>query len=181
VKSAAELAALPDDRYLAEMTKCVFRSGFVWQVIENNSNRVLITSEPGEATFGPSDFTHGIIEFRAQIRENSGAGVAAINFREGGGYAYTLSFSEGQLVLGQRESNGPIQAFSNEAARSLVFEKGAWYLIRVEARGPEMIVFVDNNRIMSASDERLGKGSLSFSVDGGMQVSFDEVNVWELK
>lgn len=25
----------PDDRYLAEMTKCVFRSGFVWQIIEN--------------------------------------------------------------------------------------------------------------------------------------------------
>ncbi len=24
-----------DDRYLAEMTKCVFRSGFVWQIIEN--------------------------------------------------------------------------------------------------------------------------------------------------
>lgn len=24
-----------DDRYLAEMAKCVFRSGFVWQIIEN--------------------------------------------------------------------------------------------------------------------------------------------------
>ena len=24
-----------DDRYLAEMTRCVFRSGFVWQIIEN--------------------------------------------------------------------------------------------------------------------------------------------------
>jgi len=34
-KSAAELTAVPDDRYLAEMTKCVFRSGFVWQVIEH--------------------------------------------------------------------------------------------------------------------------------------------------
>jgi 3-methyladenine DNA glycosylase Tag len=33
--SAAELEALGDDRYLAEMTRCVFRSGFVWQIIEN--------------------------------------------------------------------------------------------------------------------------------------------------
>ena len=31
----AQLRALPDDRYLAEMTKCVFRSGFVWKIIEN--------------------------------------------------------------------------------------------------------------------------------------------------
>lgn len=32
--AAAELEARPDDRYLAEMTRCVFRSGFVWQIIE---------------------------------------------------------------------------------------------------------------------------------------------------
>lgn len=32
--SASELEARSDDRYLAEMTRCVFRSGFVWQIIE---------------------------------------------------------------------------------------------------------------------------------------------------
>lgn len=35
VATAAELAAQTDDRYLAIMTKCVFRAGFVWRVIEN--------------------------------------------------------------------------------------------------------------------------------------------------
>lgn len=34
-KSANELAVIPDDRYLAEMAKCVFRSGFVWKIVEN--------------------------------------------------------------------------------------------------------------------------------------------------
>ena len=33
-KTAAQLKKVGDDRYLAEMTKCVFRSGFVWQIIE---------------------------------------------------------------------------------------------------------------------------------------------------
>jgi len=32
---AATLVALADDRYLAEMTKSVFRSGFVWKIIEH--------------------------------------------------------------------------------------------------------------------------------------------------
>ncbi|MEQ8858703.1 MAG: DNA-3-methyladenine glycosylase I [Pseudomonadales bacterium] len=32
--SARALARRSDDRYLAEMTACVFRSGFVWQIIE---------------------------------------------------------------------------------------------------------------------------------------------------
>lgn len=31
----AKLGRTPDDRYLAEMTAAIFRSGFVWQIIEN--------------------------------------------------------------------------------------------------------------------------------------------------
>lgn len=34
-KTPAELAAIPDDRWLAQMTKCVFQAGFNWKVIEN--------------------------------------------------------------------------------------------------------------------------------------------------
>jgi 3-methyladenine DNA glycosylase Tag len=33
-KTPAELAAIPDDRWLAEMTRGVFRAGFNWQVID---------------------------------------------------------------------------------------------------------------------------------------------------
>lgn len=48
--TAAALEARSDDRYLAEMTRCVFRSGFVWQVIEHKW--------PGfEAAFGGFDVT----------------------------------------------------------------------------------------------------------------------------
>ena len=34
-KSAAALKKIPDDRWLAAMTKSVFQAGFVWRVIEN--------------------------------------------------------------------------------------------------------------------------------------------------
>ena len=34
-KSAAELAAIPEDRWLAEISKYVFRTGLAWQVIDN--------------------------------------------------------------------------------------------------------------------------------------------------
>ncbi len=34
VKNNKQLAAIPDDRWLAEMTKRVFQAGFVWKVIE---------------------------------------------------------------------------------------------------------------------------------------------------
>jgi len=34
-KTAAELAEIPDDRWLAAMTKCIFQAGFSWKVIES--------------------------------------------------------------------------------------------------------------------------------------------------
>lgn len=34
-KSKRALVATPDADYLAEMTKCIFRSGFVWKIVEN--------------------------------------------------------------------------------------------------------------------------------------------------
>lgn len=33
-KPKAEIAATPDDRFLAQMTKCIFQSGFNWKVVE---------------------------------------------------------------------------------------------------------------------------------------------------
>lgn len=34
VKSAAELAAIPDDRWLSQLSKCVFQAGFSWTVVD---------------------------------------------------------------------------------------------------------------------------------------------------
>ena len=34
-KSAPQLAAQSDDRYLSMITRCIFRAGFVWRVIDN--------------------------------------------------------------------------------------------------------------------------------------------------
>lgn len=35
IKSAEELGAIGDDRYLAEMTRAIFKAGFVWKIIDN--------------------------------------------------------------------------------------------------------------------------------------------------
>lgn len=35
VAEPGELAAIPDDRYLSEITRCIFKAGFVWRVIDN--------------------------------------------------------------------------------------------------------------------------------------------------
>ena len=35
VAAPGELEAFGDDRYLSEITRCIFKAGFVWRVIEN--------------------------------------------------------------------------------------------------------------------------------------------------
>ena len=35
IKTPAELAEIPDDRWLAMMARCIFQAGFNWKVIEN--------------------------------------------------------------------------------------------------------------------------------------------------
>lgn len=34
-RTEAQLLAIPDDRWLAEMAACIFRAGFVWRVVNN--------------------------------------------------------------------------------------------------------------------------------------------------
>ena len=35
IKTAAELSAIPHDRYLAEMTRAIFKAGFIWKIIDH--------------------------------------------------------------------------------------------------------------------------------------------------
>lgn len=35
IKTTTELAKIPEDRYLAEMTRAIFKAGFVWKIIDH--------------------------------------------------------------------------------------------------------------------------------------------------
>lgn len=59
----AVLAALPDDRILAEMTKRVFSAGFVWSVIEAKwagFEAAFLGFDPIELSFQPDDYWEGL-------------------------------------------------------------------------------------------------------------------------
>ena len=59
VPSAAVLAALPDDRILAEMARRIFSSGFAWSVIEKKwpgFEEAFLGFDPGQLVFQPDDF-----------------------------------------------------------------------------------------------------------------------------
>ena len=161
-----------------------------WQLGKDKSNRVLegdsTASSPdavSAAIFGPSDFTNGVIEFRIRVNQFASDATASLRFRYTNQSTYSLSFLQNQVILGYRNSQNDwvLEPFSNETSRSFLFEQGVWYLVRLEARGSEFTVYIDNNRLFSTSDNRLQKGGLEFALNPGYRVMFDDVSVWELK
>jgi len=59
VPSSARLAAVSDDRVLAEMAKRIFSSGFAWSVIEKKwpgFEEAFLGFDPGQLVFQPDDF-----------------------------------------------------------------------------------------------------------------------------
>tara|TARA_Y100001934_G_scaffold214623_1_gene254262 strand:+ start:1023 stop:1691 length:669 start_codon:yes stop_codon:yes gene_type:complete len=65
--SAAAMRAAGDDAYLREMARCVFRSGFVWQVVENKWDGF----ENAFAGFNPKAVAHFADERLEAIAQNA--------------------------------------------------------------------------------------------------------------
>lgn len=156
-----------------------------WSIAKDKSNQVLDGGDvsASRAIFGPSDFSNGIIEFSINVQQFAPNQSAAINFRTSNQTAYSLAFHENQITLGYRDgpSDASLVPLSSETSRSLVFEKDTWYLVRIDVRGPQITVFIDNNRLFGADDLRLQKGGLNFSLGPGVQAMFDDVKVWDLQ
>ncbi|MGE0212750.1 MAG: DNA-3-methyladenine glycosylase I [Parvibaculaceae bacterium] len=69
--SQAALKRLSDDRVLAEMSKRIFSSGFVWSVIENNwpgFEEAFLGFEPKRLLFQPEEFWDGLLSDKRIVR-----------------------------------------------------------------------------------------------------------------
>lgn len=67
----ARIAAIPDDRVLAEMTRRIFSAGFVWSVIETKwpgFEDAFLGFEPKRLLFQPDDFWHDLTTNTAIVR-----------------------------------------------------------------------------------------------------------------
>lgn len=67
----AALAAMADDRLLAEMTKCIFRAGFVWRVIEQKwpgFEDAFLGFSPQRLVFETDEFWEGLAGDKRIVR-----------------------------------------------------------------------------------------------------------------
>lgn len=78
------LAQISDDRCLAEMAKCIFRSGFSWKVVEAkwpDFETVFMGFEPARLVFQPDEFWDDAASDKRIIRH--GGKIAAVRHNAG--------------------------------------------------------------------------------------------------
>lgn len=78
-KSARELAATPDDRFLSMATRCVFQAGFNWKVIDNKwegFEAAFAGFDPGRWSIASDDDIARLLADQRIVR--NGAKIAAV-------------------------------------------------------------------------------------------------------
>lgn len=73
-KPAAELAAIPDDRWLSVLTRCVFQAGFNWKVIEakwDGFEAAFAGFDPGRCAFMDDDWFDRLLTDTRIVRNGS--------------------------------------------------------------------------------------------------------------
>jgi len=156
-----------------------------WEIIKEKSNNVLAayadTPSPdiqADALFGPADFSDGIIEFRIKFIQ---AGPAYLDFRSQDRQKYSLYLdpSGQQVILGYGSADsGWNMQYEPQSLQPFTFQLGIWYLLKLGAQGDKMTVYIDNNRVVSATDDRLTEGRLLFELDPASSIYIDDIKVW---
>jgi hypothetical protein len=152
-----------------------------WIVGRDKSNKVVDVqadpSSPALASFSPADFADGMIDFRIQFLTGGGF---SLKLRDSDGSAYVLRFEPDSLSLGYNgpDSGGHLLSLPGNSASGYNFIIKQWYAIHFEARGEQLTVTVDGDRLrLATSDDRLVHGASSFSLDPGGHLLLDDIRV----
>lgn len=89
-----DVSSVPDDRWLAQFTKCIFQAGFNWKVIEakwDGFEEAFAGFDPGKCAFMEDDWFDALLQDTRIVR--NGAKIATV--RENAGFILSLQAEGG--------------------------------------------------------------------------------------
>jgi 3-methyladenine DNA glycosylase Tag len=90
------LATLPDDRFLAEMTKRVFCAGFAWSVIDQkwpDFEKAFLGFKPAKLAFQPDEYWHALLDDRRIVRN----GAKIMSVRDNAQFVQAIAAEHGSF------------------------------------------------------------------------------------
>jgi hypothetical protein len=164
-----------------------------WRVkLDEKGNKVYeIDNRIAISTMGGPSFDFGFwywgdyaITYRFRILEDAENTFASVAFRmQDPGQnqccnAYIVNFTANRLALLIADSTPDWVLIK---AKDFDLVNNHWYQIRIQAHGKTIEVFVDGQLYLAVSDTRFDKGAISWSVDVGDFVQFDDIRVTAIK
>lgn len=157
-----------------------------WKIISDESKNNLYdmnnTTSSGywpEIHFGSESWKNYEVKFRMRSFE-TGLGWAAIGFRrdEINAHDYIVYIDPQGASL-----NYWAQVSGNHEItyRSHNLERGVWHWIKVDARGTEINVFIDDVAVISTDDSRYSTGGVIMQVGYNSHIQFDDIQVVRLE
>ncbi|MEA4906913.1 MAG: protein kinase [Anaerolineaceae bacterium] len=174
------------------------RSG-TWTVMDGgageNGNKVYQASNPSDweyilTEFGPADFTDGNIQYRFKFLNYdasvNGSGIEFIFFRMKGNWtddAYTFQLQATNHLADLNYVPPESDAWPGLGYHTVTLGVRRWYTVRVEAKGNDFNVFLDDRLIISGKDDesRSMSGRIGFQVGPQSTVQFDDVQIWQFE
>ncbi|MCK6567737.1 MAG: hypothetical protein DCC59_17550 [Chloroflexi bacterium] len=155
-----------------------------WQVMEDGEDSVLeVSGIPDGNTligFGPTDFSDGRIEFELYFKNFDGF---LLTFRSNVDVeTYTLylapNSSEVKLGFGSAANGWNLEALDG-GLRSFEFTESVWYDVKLEAKGDQFTLWIDDKKILAARDERLREGGTELAVQYDGTVLLDDIAIYQ--
>lgn len=161
-----------------------------WKIVKDKNNNALEGTADKSmpdvwpmAIFGPSDLGNGVVELKLKFKQLQSDISSSLMFRYNSDASYSITMTQNSVEMGYRDraTGWEFVPFSDSTSRPFDPKPNEWYTMRLEMDGSQAAFFINNNRIFSASDDRLPSGGLNFSIGPGYQIELDDVYVWETK
>lgn len=153
-----------------------------WQIIREGSSVLEASGTDNGNTaiaFGPNDFADGIIQFRLFFKNFDGF---ILSFRSADSETYTLylapSSEEIKLGYGSSANGWKLEPFENGLV-SFHFAENVWYDVKLEVKGGQMILWMDDKKLLASKDSRLKQGGMEFAVQYDGTVLLDDIAVYQ--
>jgi len=172
-----------DDGFASGITTTSTR----WEIIDDNNDGKLfqINNSLGGGDWVDiglilTTIADGTIEYKVNLVDYSNSsGAIACNFRHTAKERYVLSLvaNTNNISINYQGIDDIWRSLDN-ALTFYDFKKKTWYDVRIDFKGNEIIAYLDSKKVLTATDDRLKTGGITFTVAPTTVAQFDDIRVW---
>ncbi|HXQ39069.1 MAG TPA: family 16 glycoside hydrolase, partial [Anaerolineales bacterium] len=163
-----------------------------WKIVDDSQGGKLfqVDGKPGSGedwygfSLASTTIADGTIEYKIRVLdyELSSGGSVLCGFRgfPGGSYLFELAVGTKSVFMHHQHKAGANYTWSllDNATAPYILDKNVWYEVRIDIKGNEFTVYIDDKKALTATDDRIKSGNIGFGTLPNTVAQFDDIRVW---